>query len=126
MSAHLEPKLIEKYNIRSLPVRKGDTIKIVRGDKKIKGFEGKVIEVDLKSCKIAIEGVTSVKADRKEVQRYIHPSNVIITKLDLSDPLRRKRIEKKGKLTVPVEKIEIEEKAREKPETTMKEAVKEG
>ncbi len=96
VSSHLSDELIGKYGIRSLPVRKGDTVKIVRG--LWKGTEGKVSGVDLKKMAISVEGVLISKADRKQVPRWIHASNVIITKLDLSDKIRYERLKNIAKL----------------------------
>jgi large subunit ribosomal protein L24 len=98
MGTHLDGKLIEKYHTRSIAVRKGDTVRVLRGDADIVGLEAKVVVIDIKGMKIVVEGVTLPKADGKQKQRWIDPSNVIITKLDLSDPLRRRRIEKRGRL----------------------------
>lgn len=87
VSAHLSRDLFERYQRRSFPVRKNDTVKIVYGA--YKGHEGKVARVYLKKGKIAVEGVTITKADGKEVPLLIDASNVIITKLDLSDKKRK-------------------------------------
>ncbi|MEM4738276.1 MAG: 50S ribosomal protein L24, partial [Acidilobaceae archaeon] len=38
MSAPLSPELREKYGVKNLPVRKGDKVRIMRGD--FKGHEG--------------------------------------------------------------------------------------
>jgi large subunit ribosomal protein L24 len=86
MGSHLSPALKEKYNRRSLAVKKGDTVKLLRG--KGKDHTGIVRSVNLKRGKITIEGLTSTKADLTEVPRPIEPSNVMITKLDLSDKER--------------------------------------
>ncbi|MBC7119559.1 MAG: 50S ribosomal protein L24, partial [Methanobacteriaceae archaeon] len=40
MSANLSKELREEYNRRSLPVRKGDKVEIMRGD--FKGHQGKI------------------------------------------------------------------------------------
>ncbi len=96
VSSHLSDELIGKYGIRSLPVRKGDTVKIVRG--LWKGTEGKVSGVDLKKMAISVEGVLISKADKKQVPRWIHASNVIITKLDLSDKIRYEKLKNIAKL----------------------------
>ena len=90
MRAHLSDALYEKYGIRNLVVRKNDVVRVMRG--KFKGHEGKVVEVNLKNMKIAIEGVTINRTDNKGVQRWIDPSKVLITKLDLSDPKRKEKI----------------------------------
>ncbi len=95
MTAPLSRELREKYGIRRLPVRKGDVVKIMRGD--WAGHEGKVVRVDLKRVRIFVEGVQQKKADGTPVYYPIHPSKVMIVKLDLSDPLRKEIIERKRK-----------------------------
>jgi large subunit ribosomal protein L24 len=93
VSAHLDSALMREYNIRSVPVRKGDTVKIVRGSSDLKGSENKVASIDLKNYKIIIENITVAKADGTQTERPIDPSNVIITKLDLSDSWRKQKLE---------------------------------
>jgi len=94
LSAHLSKELREQYKRRSLPVRKGDEVKVVRG--KFKGTIGKVVKVDLKKFRIYVEGCTLKKADGSEAFYPIHPSNTILVNLDLSDPRRVKIIERKN------------------------------
>ncbi len=94
VSATLSPELREKYGVRSLPVRKGDKVRVMRGD--FRGHEGKVVKVDLRKYRIFIDGVTIKKADGTPVFRPIHPSNVMIVELDLSDKHRKKIIERKA------------------------------
>jgi len=93
VSAHLDSALMREYNIRSVPVRKGDTVRIVRGSSDLKGSENKVASIDLKNYKIIIENITVPKADGTQTERPIDPSNVIITKLDLSDSWRKQKLE---------------------------------
>lgn len=90
VSAHLAEDLLLKYDTRSTTVRAGDTVRILRGD--FKGTTGEVLEVDTVSGRITVEGATLTKADQQEVPRFIHPSNVILTKLDLSDPRRAEKL----------------------------------
>jgi len=97
MTAKLSEDLRAKLGIKRINVRVGDTVKIVRGD--WKGHEGKVVKVDYDKITLHVEGVTIKKADGTPVFYPIHPSKVIITKLDLSDKARKKIIERrKGKL----------------------------
>ncbi|AFK50762.1 50S ribosomal protein L24P [Thermogladius calderae 1633] len=93
MTAKLSDELAEKYGVKRLPVRKGDTVKILRGD--WRGHEGKVVDVDLKRGRIFVEGVQVKKADGTLVYYPIHPSKVVITKLDLSDKYRTRIIERR-------------------------------
>ncbi len=91
IAAHLAEELIIRYRRRSVPVIRGDTVKVMRGD--FKGHVGKVRKVDVKKGRIEIEGVTITKVDGKKVARPIHASNVLITKLNLTDPWRRRKLE---------------------------------
>ena len=108
IASHLAEDLMLKYNKRSVPVKKGDTVKIIRGG--LKGHIGKVASVDTRKMKITVEGATIAKADKSQVARPIDPSNVIITHLDLSDPWRSKKIGE-GKIK---RKRKIKEKKEEK------------
>jgi large subunit ribosomal protein L24 len=112
IAAHLSKELREKYNRRAITVRKGDTVKVMRGS--FKGHTEKVSDVDTKAYKIYIEGLTLSKSDGKKVAKPIDPSNVILTKLDLSDKYRRNKL---GETEVPVE-----EKAKAAPAVAKAEA----
>lgn len=114
ISSHLSKELINRYGIRSIQVRKGDTVKVMRG--LYKGFEGKISNVDLKKMKINVEGVLINKADKKQVSRWIDPSKVMVTKLDLSDKVRLEKIKKIAQL-----KNKIIEEEGEKVEQTSEE-----
>jgi large subunit ribosomal protein L24 len=94
ISAHLSPELRDSYDTRSLPVRKGDTVRILRGD--YKGVEGKVLRVDRKKYRIFIEDITRQKADGTTVLVPIHPSKVEIIRLNLDDKNRKRILERKG------------------------------
>ena len=107
LSAPLAPELREKYGFRSLPVRVGDKVQVLRGD--FKGFEGKVLSVDRKKFRITIEGITREKVDGTTINVPIHPSKVIITELNLDDKWRRKIIERKSKAREELEKRKAEE-----------------
>ncbi len=87
VSMHLSNELREKYKMRAIPVRKGDTVTIIKGSHK--GKEGKVAEVSMKKMKISIEDVVISKADNTKVQFFISPGNGVITKLNLSDKKRK-------------------------------------
>jgi large subunit ribosomal protein L24 len=92
LSSHLEENLLLKYDKRSIQVKKGDTVKIMRGS--FKGHEDKVADVDVKKGFVQVEGVITVKADGKKIAKPLHPSNLLIIKLDLTDKLRRQKLER--------------------------------
>ena len=94
LSAPLSPELRAEYGTRSLPVRRGDTVVILKGDWKMK--EGKVTRIDTKRMRIYIEGLTRERMDGSTVPIPIRPWNVMITRLDLSDPWRKRMLERRG------------------------------
>ncbi|KYK27519.1 MAG: hypothetical protein AYK23_05880 [Candidatus Proteinoplasmatales archaeon SG8-5] len=93
ISSHLSDALIKEYNVRTMPVRKGDVVRVVRGNEEFKDKECIVTDIYTKELKIGLEGVNVRKADGSEVSRKIDPSNVIIVKLDLSDQKRRDKLD---------------------------------
>ncbi len=112
MSAHLSPELREKYGIRSLPVRKNDVVFIMRG--KYKKKRGKVVKVLPDKFAIHVEGIHGETASGTRYMVKIHPSNVMITKLDLSDKWRKRILERKGvKEELLVEESPVEEETLE-------------
>jgi large subunit ribosomal protein L24 len=92
ISAHLDENLLLKYDKRAISVIKGDTVKVMRGN--FHGHEDKVVKVNTKKNTIEIEGITMSKADGNKIAKPIHHSNVIITKLNLTDKWRRDKLEK--------------------------------
>jgi large subunit ribosomal protein L24 len=114
MAAPLSPELIASKGAKSLPVRKGDTIQIVRGDNK--GFEGKISRLDLKRYRIFIEGLTREKVDGTNIFISVHPSKVVLKKLNLADRWRKAIVERKK----PVNQIDKKEKVKKKPRKSAK------
>ncbi len=95
VSSHLSDELRKDLRIHAVQVVKGDTVRVMRGDEDVVDVEGKVTHVDTKSGRIVIEGITIAKADGTMVARPIHASKVEITKLNLSDPMRKQNLSKK-------------------------------
>lgn len=117
-SAPLSSKLKESHNTNAVPVRSGDTVTIMRGDRR--GSEGKVTRVDRKNYKIFVEGVDREKVDGTKILIPIHPSKVMITRLNLDDKWRKKMMERKS-VTETIEKEEpTKEEAKKKRKTRKK------
>ena len=113
-SAPLSSKLKDSHGTGSVPVRNGDTVMIMRGDRK--GSEGKVTQIDRKKYRIFVEGATREKVDGTTTFIPIHPSKVMITRLNLDDKWRKKILERKG----VNEKAEIAKKEPPKKEAKKK------
>ena len=106
MAAPLSAELVSSKGAKSLPVRKGDTVRIMRGDHK--GFEGKVSRVDLKRYRIFIEGLTREKVDGTNIFVSVHPSKVTIRNLKLDDRWRKAIVERKKELGLPKKEKKVE------------------
>jgi len=96
LSANLSKDLRKKYQRRSFPLRKGDSIKIMRGS--FNGKTGKISKIDLKDSDASIEGIQRSKKDGTKVEIFFHPSNLQIIELNLEDNRRIISLEKKLKV----------------------------
>merc|ERR1711981_464319 len=92
LSCHLSKDLRKTYDARSIPVRKGDSVKIMRGGSK--GREGKVMSVYRRRWCIYVDKMVKEKINGQQAQVPIHPSNCEIVALKL-DKDRKKLLERK-------------------------------
>ena len=92
LSASLSKDLREKVGSRTLPVRSGDKVRVLRGD--FKGHEGEVLSVDYGSYKVTVEEVTLSKPDGTATFLPVDPSNLVI--IDDADLKDNRRIKNKG------------------------------
>lgn len=93
LSSTLSESLRNKYKRRTLTPRKGDKVKVMRGE--MKGTVGEIMKVDLVEYTVYLTGVVGKKADGTEVEKPVHASNVMLTDLVLEDKERRVLLEKK-------------------------------
>lgn len=93
IGCHLSKELRKKYGRRSVGIRKGDKVKILRGQ--FKGKTGKVERVDLKKTRVYIAGVEMIKKDGTKTLYPLHPSNLMITDPYLDDKKRIKVLARK-------------------------------
>jgi large subunit ribosomal protein L24 len=107
VSANISKELRKKYGKRSIPVRKGDVVKIMRG--KFKGKKGKVTEVRMKYEKIIVEGIQVKKQEGSKVNFPLRASNLQITEINLDDK-KRIKIQTKPKVEKTQEKPREEKK----------------
>lgn len=112
--ATLDKKLRKKFNKRSMPLRKGDKVEVLRGS--FKGIRSNVRDVDLKRLKVTLEDVKREKVEGTEVHIFLNPSNLKIIDPDMSDKKRQKIVKRvKG---------EFEVKKKEKKKEVKKEKIK--
>src|SRR3989344_7953166 len=91
--AHASKELRKELKRRSIGLRKGDSVKALRGFHK--KFSGKVSGIDRKKSRVFIEGLKLKKSDGTEKPLGIEASNLLVTDVDRSDERRFKAL--KGK-----------------------------
>ena len=99
LNANLSKELRSKYG-RSLILKKGDKVKIMRG--KHKGKSGKITKIIVKRLKIYIEGIQTKKQDGSKVDVPIRASNLQIKELNLED---KKRIKNKKEIKKEIKTV---------------------
>lgn len=92
LKCRLDEFLQEEFGLRSLVVKKGDLAKIMRGQ--FRDTEGKVVRVDYADICVYLDNATVTKADGKEASVPVHPSNLMLVKLEMDDE-RKSLIERK-------------------------------
>ncbi len=91
LGCHLSPELRKKYSKRSFRLRKGDTVKVLKGQ--FKGKSGKVENIDLIRSRAKIENINQIRKDGTKSSYPIKISNLMITVFDLSDKKRKIKLE---------------------------------
>ncbi|MCR4368422.1 MAG: 50S ribosomal protein L24 [archaeon] len=89
-SMHLNKALRKALGKRSLEGRKGDTVRIMRGDEKFVGKQGKITAVKRSKIQVFVENVTRKKMNGTEIQVPFKPSNLELVALEEKDNRRLK------------------------------------
>ncbi len=87
LRCRLDEMLREEYGVRSMVIRKGDLVRIMRGQ--FRDTEAKVTRVDYREIRVYVDAATTAKADGKEAPIPLHPSNLMIVKLELDNDRKR-------------------------------------
>lgn len=93
LSVNLSKDLRSKYNIRSMLVKKDDTVRIMRGDHR--GKESKILEVNHKRSKVYLSDISISKRDGSKKNLSVDPSNLMLLNLNLNDKKRLSKVERK-------------------------------
>jgi len=124
LSSNLSPELRRRFGKRSMPVRKGDEIEVMRGSSK--GLRGTISRIDLKRSSVYVDEIKVKKVDGSEVTRPLQPSNLRIVKLSLDDKMRQRVLDRaEYKEKKPAKKPEkkpekVKEKEKKKEKTKKK------
>jgi large subunit ribosomal protein L24 len=96
LSARLSDDLTARHKVRRIPLRTGDTVRIMRGE--FADLVGKVEKVEYSTGRIFVEGMTREKAAGIASKLPVHSSKVLITNLNLSDKWRSGLLSEKSKM----------------------------
>ncbi|MFT7615460.1 MAG: large subunit ribosomal protein L24 [Candidatus Woesearchaeota archaeon] len=105
LGASLSKELRQKHSVRSVRVRTGDKVKVMRGN--YKGTLGRVESVDISTSKINIEKIEAVRKDGSKSYYPIHASNIQILELKADKRRFGKEPAKKSetKKSAPAKKV---------------------
>ena len=119
LAGHADKKLRQELGTRSIALRKGDTVKVMRGTKK--GTSGKITAVDHKRGVIFIYKLTRKKANGEEIPLPIQSSKVLVQEIDKSDAKRFKG--KKTEIKENQEEKKQEKESKKEKKTRKKKKV---
>lgn len=118
MAVPLSRELRARFRRRSVPVRKGDTVRVLSGS--FVGREERVARVVRRDYSLVLDNVTLKTGEEKLKPLPIRPSHLVITRLNLSDAWRRRSLRVSDEEVTPEEKgatVEAEEPERAPPTT---------
>lgn len=116
MSVPLSRELRARFHRRAVPVRKGDTVRVLSGS--FVGREERVARVDRRVYALTLDNVTLKTADEKMKPLPIRTAHLVITRLNLSDPWRRRSLKVRDEDVTPEERGEVVEAEPAPPEPT--------
>jgi len=115
MTVPLSRELRKRFHARSLPVRKGDTVRVLSGS--FAGREERVARLDRRAYALILDNITLKTGEEKLKALPIRPSHLVITRLNLSDPWRRRSLKVSEEEVTPEERGETPEAETEVPES---------
>ena len=86
LSAPLAKDLQKEHSTRSLRVRAGDEVEVLRGEHKAE--TGTVEKVDVERSKVFVQGIERISPTGSKKLIALAPSNIRITKIAQDDPKR--------------------------------------
>lgn len=107
MTVPLSRELRRRFHRRNVPVRKGDTVRVLSGS--FVGREERVARISLRDYTVTLDNVTLKTAEEKLKPLALRPSHLVITRLNLADPWRRRSLHVREEEVTPEERGELPE-----------------
>jgi ribosomal protein uL24 len=113
MTVPLSRELRARFHRRAIPLRKGDTVRVLSGS--FEGREERVAKVDRRGYTVTLDNVTLKTADEKMKPLSLGVGHLVITRLNLSDPWRRRSMRVREEDVTPEERGEAPAEEEEAP-----------
>ncbi len=107
LTMNLSKELRKKVGKRNLIVRKGDVVKVMRGD--FAGKTGKVLEIFTKLGKVILEGIQVKKRDGSKASVKLQVSNLQIIQMTDRRKMEKAKTENKEVKKPTKSEVKIEE-----------------
>ncbi len=107
MTVSLSRELRRRFRRRNVPIRKGDTVRVLSGS--FEGREERVAKVSRRDYAVTLDNVTLKTAEEKLKPLQLKPAHLVITRLNLADPWRRRALRARDEEITPEEKGELPE-----------------
>ena len=104
MTVPLSRELRRRFRRRNVPVRKGDTVRVLSGS--FAGREERVARISRRDYSVTLDNVTLKTAEEKLKPLALRTSHLVITRLNLADPWRRRALRLKEEEVTPEERGE--------------------
>jgi ribosomal protein uL24 len=107
MTVPLSRELRRRFRRRNVPVRKGDTVRVLSGS--YAGREERVAKISRRDYSVTLDNVTLKTAEEKLKPLGLRPGHLVITRLNLADPWRRRSLRLREEEVTPEERGETPE-----------------
>ena len=107
MAVPLSRELRRRFRRRNVPVRKGDTVRVLSGS--FAGREERVARVSRRDYSVTLDNVTLKTAEEKLKPLALRMSHLVITRLNLADPWRRRSLRLREEDVTAEERGEVPE-----------------
>jgi ribosomal protein uL24 len=104
MAVPLSRELRRRFSRRSVPLRKGDTVRVMAGS--YVGREERVAKVHRRTYSVTLDNVTLKTGEEKLKPLAIRTSHLVITRLNLADAWRRRALAVREEDVTPEERGE--------------------
>ncbi|MGA8663470.1 MAG: 50S ribosomal protein L24 [Thermoplasmata archaeon] len=104
MTVPLSRELRSRFHVRSVPLRKGDTVRVMKGS--FIGREERVAKMDRRSYTVTLDNVTLKTGEEKLKPLPVRTNHLLIIRLNLADAWRRKSLQVREEEVTPEERGE--------------------